>query len=89
MSKDRVCHILNQHLDMRKLSARWLPRLLTLDQIKISNALLAQFGRNKFDFWRRLITLDIPLYARNKNTIQTVDCRGAPKKQKLFFRLGK
>jgi len=38
MSKDRVCHILNQHLDMR---------LLTLDQKrvrkKISNSLLAQF----------------------------------------------
>ena len=61
MSKERVCHILNQHLDMRKLSARWVPRLLTLDQklvrIKISNALLAQFGRNKSEFWRRLITV--------------------------------
>ena len=32
MSKERVCHILNQHLDMRKLSARWVPRLLTVDQ---------------------------------------------------------
>src|SRR5436190_23148743 len=32
MSKESVCHILNQHLDMRKLSARWVPRLLTLDQ---------------------------------------------------------
>ena len=27
MSKERVCHILNQHLGMRKLSARWVPRL--------------------------------------------------------------
>ncbi|XP_026319343.1 protein GVQW3-like [Hyposmocoma kahamanoa] len=46
MSKERVCHILNQHLGMRKLSARWVPRLLTLDQklvrMNISNALLAQ-----------------------------------------------
>ncbi|KAJ0176850.1 hypothetical protein K1T71_008029 [Dendrolimus kikuchii] len=32
ISKERVCHILNQHLDMRKLSARWMPRFLTLDQ---------------------------------------------------------
>ena len=26
MSKECVCHILNQHLDMRKPSARWVPR---------------------------------------------------------------
>ena len=40
---------------MRKLSARWVPRLLTVDQkrvrMNISNALLAQFRR-------RLITVD-------------------------------
>ena len=40
MSKERVCHI----LDMRKLSARWVPRLLKVDQkrvgMNISNALL-------------------------------------------------
>ena len=54
MSKERVCHILHQHLGMRKLSARWVPRLLTVDQkrvrMNISNALLAQFRRNKFGF---------------------------------------
>ena len=27
MSKERVCHILNQHLGMRKLSAPWVPCL--------------------------------------------------------------
>ena len=47
---------------MRKLSARWVPRLLTVDQkrvrMNISNALLAQFRRNKSEFWRRLITVD-------------------------------
>ena len=61
-SKERVCHILNQHLGMRKLSARWVPRLLTVDQkcvrFNIFNALLAQFRRSKSDFWRRLITVD-------------------------------
>ena len=32
MSKERVCHILNQHLGMRSTeSARWVPRLLTVD----------------------------------------------------------
>ena len=47
---------------MRKLSARWVPRLLTADQkrvrMNISNALLVQFRRNKSEFWRRLITVD-------------------------------
>ncbi|XP_030765734.1 protein GVQW3-like [Sitophilus oryzae] len=62
ISKERVCHILNQDLGMRKLSARWVPRLLTLDQkrvrMNISNAMLAQFRRNKSEFWHRLITVD-------------------------------
>jgi len=31
MSKDRVGHILHDILGMRKLSARWVPRLLTPD----------------------------------------------------------
>ena len=61
-SKQRVCHTLNQRLGMRKLSARWVPRLLTVGQkrvrMNISNALLAQFRRNKYEFWRRLITVD-------------------------------
>ncbi|XP_029155672.1 uncharacterized protein LOC114928587 [Nylanderia fulva] len=99
MSKERVCRILNQHLGMRKLSARWVPRLLTLDQkrvrMNISNALLAQFRRNKSEFWRRLITVDetwIHHYTpetkyspnsglQRRNRLQ--------KKQKLFFSAGK
>ena len=51
MSKERVCHIFNQHLGMRKLSARWVTRLLTMNQKRvrkdISNALMAQFRRKK------------------------------------------
>ena len=62
MSKERVCHMVNQHLGMRKLPGRWVPRLLTVDQKRvrtnISNALLAQFSRNKSEYWRRLITVD-------------------------------
>ena len=36
-SKQRVYHILNQHLGIRKLSAHWVPRLLTVDQKTCSN----------------------------------------------------
>ncbi|KMQ83449.1 histone-lysine n-methyltransferase setmar [Lasius niger] len=62
ISKERVCHILTEDLGMKKLTARWVPRLLTQDQkrnrMNISEALLKQFKRNKSEFWRRLITVD-------------------------------
>ena len=45
MSKERVCHILHQDLGMRKLSARWVPRLLTLDQRAVSH-LSGRHGEN-------------------------------------------
>ncbi|XP_030758938.1 uncharacterized protein LOC115884482 [Sitophilus oryzae] len=99
ISKERVCHILNQELGMRKLSARWVPRLLTLDQkrvrMNISNAMLAQFRRNKSEFWRRLITVDgtwIHHYTpetKIQSKQWTAKGEPAPKKQKLLFRLGK
>ena len=99
MSKERVCHILHEHLGMTKLSARWVPRLLTLDQkrvrMNISNALLAQFRRNKSEFWRRLITVDetwIHHYAP-ETKIQSKQwiAKGepAPKKAKTAFSAGK
>jgi len=99
MSKERVCHILHEHLGMTKLSARWVPRLLTLDQkrvrMNISNALLAQFRCNKSEFWRRLITVDetwIHHYAP-ETKIQSKQwiAKGepAPKKAKTAFSAGK
>lgn len=62
ISEEHVCYILTEELGMRKLTARWVPRLLTLDQkrvrMNISNALLAQLRHNKREFWRRLIIAD-------------------------------
>lgn len=47
---------------MRKLSARWVLRFLTLEQkryrLNISNALLTEFRRNNSELWPRLITVD-------------------------------
>ena len=57
MSKEGVCHILNQHLGMRKMSARWVPRLLTVDQKRVRMN-ISQFRRNKSEIWHRLITVD-------------------------------
>ncbi|GFS76258.1 histone-lysine N-methyltransferase SETMAR [Trichonephila clavipes] len=99
LSKERVCHILNQHLGIGKLSTRWVSRLLTLDPIRvrmsISNALLLQFRRNKSEFWHRLITVDetwIHHYT-SKTEIQykqwIAQGEPAPKKAKTVFWLGK
>jgi histone-lysine N-methyltransferase SETMAR len=64
ISKERTGYILHEELDMKKLCARWVPRLLTADQkrtrIKISEQCLECFTRNKnkTDFVRRFITTD-------------------------------
>jgi len=47
MSKDSVGHILNEILGMRKLSARWVPRLLSPDN-----------KRNPKEFLRRFVTVE-------------------------------
>ncbi|XP_011647659.1 histone-lysine N-methyltransferase SETMAR-like [Pogonomyrmex barbatus] len=62
ISKERVCHILTKELNICKLNACWVPRLLTVDQkrirMNISKTLLERFKRNESDFLSRLITVD-------------------------------
>ncbi|KAG5314932.1 SETMR methyltransferase, partial [Acromyrmex insinuator] len=57
-----VISILNEQLGMKKLSARWVPRLLTVDHkrncVTISKQCLVMFQRNPDEFLRRFITLD-------------------------------
>ena len=100
MSKERVCQILNQHLGMRKLSARWVPCLLTVNyklvRINISNPPLAQFRRNKSEFWRQLITVDetwihhyTPETKKYSPNSGLQSRNRFQKKQKLILRLGK
>jgi len=54
ISKERVGYILHEELGMKKLCARWVPRLLTADQkrtrMKISEQCLERFNKNKPDF---------------------------------------
>ncbi|XP_011633776.2 uncharacterized protein LOC105424968 [Pogonomyrmex barbatus] len=59
ISSEQVHNILHQHLsekEMKKLSARWVPRLLTIDQkrnrVKCSKECLQLFQRNPQDFRR-------------------------------------
>jgi histone-lysine N-methyltransferase SETMAR len=53
---------LHEELDMKKLCARCVPRLLTADQkhtrMKISQQCLERFNKNKTDFVCRFITMD-------------------------------
>lgn len=62
ISKERVGHIVHQYLDMRKLCAKWVPRVLTIDQkqqrVVDSEQCLAIYNRNKAEFFRRYITMD-------------------------------
>jgi histone-lysine N-methyltransferase SETMAR len=57
-----VGYILHEELDMKKLCARWVTRLLTADQkrtrAKISEQCFERLDKNKTDFARRFITMD-------------------------------
>jgi transposase len=54
ISKECVGYILHEELDMKKLCARWVPRLPTADQkrtrMKICEQCLKRFNKNKLDF---------------------------------------
>lgn len=62
ISTGSVVSILHNDLGMRKLTARWVPRLLTIDQkrerVRTSQHCLDMFKRNPADFLRRIVTID-------------------------------
>ena len=62
ISQERVHSILTEDLEMRKLSARWSPKLLTIDQ-KHTRRTLLRTNRNLFEedpanFLKRFVTMD-------------------------------
>ncbi|UYV61790.1 hypothetical protein LAZ67_1006570, partial [Cordylochernes scorpioides] len=60
--KTTVDRIMREHLGLRKLSALWVPKLLTLDQKavrrKLSSDNLALFEANPEEFVNRIVTMD-------------------------------
>ncbi|KAK8384231.1 hypothetical protein O3P69_009169 [Scylla paramamosain] len=58
-SMDKIIH---DHLHMRKLSARWVPRLLTpfqkQERVQCSQALLTMYQKNQEEFFDRPIMQD-------------------------------
>lgn len=99
ISTERVRHILHENLGMKKLSARWVPRLLTIDQkqqrIHDSEHGLALFQRNPTEFLRRFVTIDetwIHYYTpeSNRQTAQWLQAgESRPKRPKTQRSAGK
>ena len=63
ISTERVYDTLHNHLYMRKLCARWVVRLLTINQKRIrvmtpSEQNFSYFNRNPKDFLRRYVEMD-------------------------------
>uniref|UniRef100_A0A0K2SWW6 Histonelysine Nmethyltransferase SETMARlike [Hydra vulgaris] n=1 Tax=Lepeophtheirus salmonis TaxID=72036 RepID=A0A0K2SWW6_LEPSM len=92
ISNERVHHILHQHLEMTKLCARWVPRLLTLEQkrnrVKCCEDGLQLFQKNPQDFNRRFVTVDETwIHHYTHETKQQAE--SAPKKAKTVPSAGK
>jgi histone-lysine N-methyltransferase SETMAR len=62
ISRERVGSIIQENLDMRKRSAKWVPKCLNADQkrqrCQSSEQLLEFFRRDPNDFLSRLVTMD-------------------------------
>ena len=62
ISRDTVHQIITEDLEMRKVSARWVPKLLTLDQKRartnMSRENLQRFQADPEDFVQRFVTMD-------------------------------
>ena len=62
ISQERVHHIITNFLGYRKISARWVPRMLTpqmkLQRVQICRELLAKFDEDDEDFLRQIVTGD-------------------------------
>ena len=62
ISRERIESIIHGYLDMRKLSAKWVPKCLNADQkrqrCQSSEQLLEFFRRDPNDFLSRLVIMD-------------------------------
>lgn len=59
---ERVFHIVHHELDMRKLSAKWIPKCLNADQKRVrltmSKEICRRFEEDSSNFLDRLVTMD-------------------------------
>ena len=99
ISQERVHSILTEDLEMRKLSARWVPRLLTVDQ-KHTRRTLSRTNLNLFEedpanFLKRFVTMDETwvhhFTPEAKQQSKQWKQLGSPRqrRQRLFHQLGR
>ena len=86
ISTERVDNILSKELGLSKLSARWVPRLLTTDQkltrFRISKECLDLYEKNPVDFCRRFVTCDETwIHQSTPETKQRLERGSAPPKK--------
>lgn len=94
ISKERVHFILTEELDMHKLSARWVPRLLSDEHKRIrcelSAAGLKEFNTNEVRFLKHFITMDETWVhyhtPETKNQSKQWTRRGSPAPKKALIR---
>jgi histone-lysine N-methyltransferase SETMAR len=75
ISRERVGFIIHDDLDMRKLSAKWVPKCLNADHkrdhIVASQAILEHFRQNTAGFLARLVTMDETWMIQRQKNKQT------------------
>uniref|UniRef100_A0A1B0G5T2 Uncharacterized protein n=1 Tax=Glossina morsitans morsitans TaxID=37546 RepID=A0A1B0G5T2_GLOMM len=96
ISEGSVFTILHEHLAMRKLCSKWVPRLLTFDQkrqrVRDSEYCLKLLRRNKEDFLTRYVTMDetwIHHSTRPDSSLQSVTDGNRPKRPRIQKSSGK
>ena len=89
ISHGSVSMILHDHLGMRKLTACWVPKSLSDEQMatreSICSALLKRF-RSKDDFLLRLVTVDetwVPFYERENKAQSSVGRAWVPEAKEV------
>ena len=99
ISQERVHSILTEDLEMRKLSARWVPRPLTIDQ-KHTRHTLSHLNLNLFEedpanFLKRFVTMDetwfitLPQRPNNNRNNGSTQAHPRQRRQRLFHQLGR
>ena len=78
-SSESVHNILHENLDVKKLCARWVPRLLTLDQ-KQRREYVSLYKRSPSEFLRRFLTV-------NRRINGSQEMNQLRNKQRQFHRL--
>ncbi|GBP11963.1 Putative uncharacterized protein FLJ37770 [Eumeta japonica] len=76
ISKERVGEIIHEHMNMRKISARWVPKMLTpfdkQRRLQTSKDFLELVGDNIDEICDRIVTVDKPGFV---NTIRNLNRR--------------